>query len=344
MINLNKISNICLYGTTHALVDATCVAAVFAGLLFNHADAQTSLFLILLYNVLAFGLQPAVGMVFDKLKTPRLAADLGCILTIAAAIVWKISLPAVIFAGLGNALFHIGGGIISLKMSGGKATIPGMYVAPGALGLFVGILTGKSGHFSPLIFITLLLISLVLITVLPFKSAIKNKEKGKTFHKFELIISLLFVSIVIRSLIGLGVVFPWKTNMNLLILLTLAVVFGKFFGGIIADRFGWVKTSVAGLLLSAPLITLGIQQPFLAIAGMFCFNLTMPVTLVVIANTLKHREGFAFGLTALALIIGALPTFAGLKFGAQNGYEIVAIIILSAILLYLGLKIYFKEQ
>lgn len=343
MINPNTIKNICLYGITHAFVDATCVAVVFAGLLFNHADAQTSLFLVLLYNVLAFGLQPIVGMLFDKLQTPRLAAIIGCMLTIISAVVWKFSLPAVVFAGLGNAFFHIGGGIISLKMSGGKATIPGMYVAPGALGLFIGILVGKSGHFVSLVFITLLLISSALICFLSYQTATKNNGVEKTFNKFELIVLLLLLSISIRSLIGLGVVFPWKSNMNLLILLTLVVVFGKFFGGIIADKFGWMKISISGLILSAPLIALGIHSPFLAIAGMFCFNVTMPVTLVVVANVLKGREGFAFGLTALSLIIGAFPTFAGFKLGAQNIYEIIAIIILSAVLLFFGLRIYFKE-
>lgn len=343
-MNPEKIKNICLYGTTHALVDATCVAAVFAGILFNHADAQTSLFLVLLYNVLAFGLQPLGGMIFDKLQAPRLAAILGCGLTIISAVFWKFSLPAVIFAGLGNAFFHIGGGIISLKMSGGNATIPGMYVAPGALGLFIGILTGKSGHFSPSVFIILLLICSVLIAILPYQSAVETKRAEKTFGNFELIILLLSASIAIRSLIGLGIAFPWKTNMNLLVLLTFAVVLGKFFGGIIADRFGWMKTSVSGLLLSAPLIALGLQHPFLAITGMFCFNVTMPVTLVAVANVLKDREGFAFGLTALSLLIGAFPTFAGIKFGVQNFYEIMIIVILSAILLFFGLRIYFKEE
>lgn len=343
MINPNIIKNICLYGVTHAFVDVTSVAVLFSGILFNHLESPTSLFLVLFYNVLAFGLQPFVGMHFDKLKTPRLAAIIGCLLTIISAIIWKFSLPAVIFAGLGNAFFHVGGGIISLKLSGGKATIPGMYVAPGALGLFVGILVGRSGHFVPLVFIILLLLSSVLIYFLQYSTIIENKENKKTFNKFELIVLLLLVSIAIRSLIGLSVTFPWKTNMNLLILLTFAVVLGKFFGGIIADKFGWIKISISGLLLSAPLIAFGIHYPFLAVAGMFCFNVTMPVTLIVIANVLKGREGFAFGLTALSLIIGAFPTFAGFKLGMQNIYEIILIIILSAVLLFLGLKIYFKE-
>jgi hypothetical protein len=46
------------------------------------------------------------------------------------------------------------------------------------------------------------------------------------------------------------------------------------------------------------------------IFGIFLFNMTMPITLVVISNTFQGRQGFAFGLTTLALIIGALPYYA----------------------------------
>jgi hypothetical protein len=55
---------------------------------------------------------------------------------------------AVIFAGIGNALFYIGGGTISLSLIPRKATAPGIFVAPGALGVLVGTLLGKSGNFS----------------------------------------------------------------------------------------------------------------------------------------------------------------------------------------------------
>jgi len=113
------------------------------------------------------------------------------------------------------------------------------------------------------------------------------------------------------------------------------------FGGIIADKFGWMEISVLALLILSPLIAFGINNPVLYITGIFFFNFTMPVTLSAAANMLKGREGFAFGLTTLALITGAFPVFGGIKLSGENSLIIFAIIITSALLIYYGLKKYF---
>lgn len=151
------ITNLSVYGITHAIVDATCAGIVFSNLQSHLSELDYFLFLIILYNILAFGLQAPFGAVVDKIQKPVPTAILGCILTAAGAILFKSPFIAVIFAGVGNALFHIGGGIVSLNMNNGKASIPGIYVAPGALGLFIGGLIGKGGYFNPLYFVALLL-------------------------------------------------------------------------------------------------------------------------------------------------------------------------------------------
>jgi hypothetical protein len=55
----------------------------------------------------------------------------------------------------------------------------------------------------------------------------------------------------------------------------------------------------------------------------------MPITLVVISNTLQGRQGFAFGLTTLALIVGALPYYA--KVEIANNFVIFGIILSSVL-------------
>jgi len=138
-------------------------------------------------------------------------------------------------------------------------------------------------------------------------------------------------------------VFPWKTNFDLLIILTSAVVLGKGLGGILADKFGWIQVAVGALVLSIPFLVFGTNIPYLAIVGMFLFNITMPITLVAISNIFPGRPGFAFGLTCLALILGALPAFSGLKHILGGKLFIFTIIIISSLALYYALKIYFKN-
>jgi len=232
-----------------------------------------------------------------------------------------------------------------LNLTPKKATAPGIYVAPGALGLLVGTLLGKSGQFIVWPFILILAVLCLLMFVI--KKPEMNYERGEIrenkFNYFEFILLLVFLSIAIRSLVGMVLVFPWKTNIDLLIILTVAVVLGKGLGGILADKFGWVRVAVGALILSIPFLVFGANISYLAIIGMFLFNITMSITLVVISNILPGRPGFAFGLTCLALILGALPAFSGLKQLLGGQLFIFIIIAISSLALYYALQTYFKN-
>jgi hypothetical protein len=77
---------------------------------------------------------------------------------------------------------------------------------------------------------------------------------------------------------------------------------------------------VTGLVVSAPLLTFMAHVPTIAILGTFLFNLSMPITLICVAEMLPGKRGFAFGLTTLALILGALPTFT--RLGVLTSHQI----------------------
>jgi len=346
-LSLKNISaNLFVYGTTHAIVDGICAAVIFSILKNQIVSTTDFISLVILYNVLAFGLQAIFGLASDYFKSPRAVAFLGCILTGLSAITF-LSFPimAVIFAGLGNALFHIGGGSISLNLTPKKATAPGIYVAPGAIGILVGTLLGKGGQFIAWPFILILAILCLLMFVIKKPEMNYEREivKENKFNYFEFILLLVFLSIAIRSLVGAVLVFPWKTNIDLLIILTSAVVLGKGLGGILADKFGWIRVAVGALVLSIPFLVFGVNIPYLAIIGMFLFNITMPITLVAISNILPGRPGFAFGLTCLALIFGMIPAFFSIKQVLANNWFIFSIIIISAAALFSGLYLYFKK-
>jgi FSR family fosmidomycin resistance protein-like MFS transporter len=110
---------------------------------------------------------------------------------------------------------------------------------------------------------------------------------------------------------------PWKSDLALLAALTAAVVAGKMAGGLLADRFGWRRVAVTALVGSLPLLALGTSSPAAGIAGVLLFNMTMPVTLAAVAAVLpRGSEGFAFGLTCLALFCGSVPALLGLPLTA----------------------------
>lgn len=301
-------SNISVYSLTHTLIDATCIGTLFAIVSQSQLEVNPYL-LILFYNGLAFSTQPLFGLLVDKINLPKISTLAGIILVGTSPILMQFPFPAILLAGLGNALFHVGGGVTILNLSNGKAAMPGIFVAPGALGLTIGVLLGKSGNFIAGPFLIMLLCAALLVLKIPTVEIHAHREYSENLKWFEAVIMLLLVSISIRSMVGLGLVFPWKTDLTLLYVLTGAIVAGKALGGVLGDRYGWTFVAVTGLAASIPLLTFFPHIPILAIFGIFLFNLSMPITLTCLARMMPGKNGFAFGLTTLALFIGALPSF-----------------------------------
>jgi FSR family fosmidomycin resistance protein-like MFS transporter len=336
-----------VYGVAHALVDGLCAAVLFSLLNAQVFSLAVMTYLFLLYNLLAFGLQVIFGFIFDYFKTPRLAAVLGLLMVgISTLIFSPLPVLAIILLGIGNALFHIGGGIISLNLTPRKATAPGIFVAPGAIGLLVGTLLGKSGNFIAWTFLPAIAALVILIFLVPCPALHYEKSGPSEIRqfRFEYILYLVLFVIAIRSLVGFAIVFPWKTDVNWLVMLTLCVALGKGLGGFLADKVGWKLTAVGSLILSVPLLTLGTHIPVLGIVGMFLFNITMPVTLTLVSNLIPGKPGTAFGLTCAALLLGTLPAFSELQPRLNNLVIIDAIILVSALALYFSLSFYQKNQ
>lgn len=342
----NKALNLTVYSLVHGLVDAACAGVILIIFKINIFSYQDFFTFVVLYNVIAFGAQAFLGLIVDKWRAPKMAAIVGCISVILAILVYQfIPILTFILAGLGNALFHIGGGTVSLNITPNRATAPGLFVAPGALGLFLGTIAGKTGNFSPTLFLILLIISIISIYLL--KTPFINYEQKKfklPEDVWEIILFLILVSVIFRSLVGSVIRFPWKADTTLLIILTLAVVLGKGLGGIIADKWGWTKTMVGALLVSAPLMAFGVSSPVLAIVGVLFFQMTMPVTLTATAALLPGRPAFAFGLTCLALIFGALPVFSPINIFLTNSWLLFFLIIIATLALGFGLKLFFKYK
>lgn len=336
-----------VYTLAHALVDASCAAIIAANISggMNSLSVSEFSFYILLYNTIAFSFQVPLGVIADNIRKPAKTAVAGFVLIIVSLATYKTASIAIIISGIGNALFHVSGGMTVLNLKPGKASLPGIYVASGAIGLLIGTLFGKSIYFSiwPLIII---LISLLFAFVKMKTPKINyNMKIKRNINRFNIILICILGSIAIRGLVGFMLAYSWKSNFYLLLLFTLAIAFGKALGGVLGDCFGWTRVTIYGLLASAPLLIAGKDLPFFAICGVFLFNLTMPITLTVISDLLPGRSGFAFGLTTLALIVGALPAFTGLKTLCENNGKIIfGATILMVLLLKIGLKLFFSKS
>lgn len=350
-----------LYSILHLLVDGICAFAMFDRFL-PSGNLPVS---FLLYNFCAFALQMPFGATLDIIQKKKKYSNIALVpcLTVVIGVLFTIlgtlTHPAIL--GIGNALFHIGGGVGTIQADHanhwrGKGL--GIFVAPGALGLYLGTLAAKNEILQYwLLIASIIMILCCILAIFKCKKAttieeyisihqksdIATKQQNYSYRKNSILYLALccLLVVILRSYLGIAVIFPWKTSVLSGFFAVLSIVLGKMAGGFLAARYGILRTSVASLLLAAIAYFFSVTMPF-GLAALLLFNMTMPITLYLMVCRFPKMPGFAFGFLTFGLFVGFLPEFFGLTTVA-NGHLIGCIgSIFSLLLLWAG--IYFESH
>lgn len=335
-----------IYSIIHFIVDLSC-AILVSNLITQKLGAGINLFVaILIYNFFAFAMQLPIGIIADKVNKNALCSAIGCLLVAIAFGVANTGIISCLIAGIGNAMFHVGGGIDVLNISDKKASFSGIFVSTGAMGIFLGGRSASIGFNKYYIVIGILLLSALALIWLykQIKDKVKNEEVKipKVNNTVIIAIICLIFTVIVRSYVGLILSFEWKSNFILALIAIFAVVFGKMLGGIIGDKIGFMKISLISLIASAFLFIFAFDNSFMGILAILFFNMTMPITLTALSNILFYNKGMAFGLLTFALFIGAVPALFGYKKVIFSPIGLFITTIISAIVLYIGIKKYFE--
>ena len=327
-----------IYSIAHFLVDFACAFLMFRCI----AETSDWYFCLLLYNFCAFAMQMPLGILADVWNRNYLLAAFGCIF-IAAAYGLQHAITAAVVVGIGNALFHIGGGIDVLNISEKKSGALGVFVSPGAWGVYFGTILGKGNDLSSIPILAALFIAAGLIFAM-------HRAQGREFPKnsaFSLgaitsqrmlsAVACLFLVVCLRSYVGLTLNLPWKSVDYWGITLVCAVVLGKTAGGFAADRFGMMKV-VFFSLSAASLLFFFSRIPLFGITAVLLFNMTMPVTLWVMAKIFPGAKGFSFGLLTFGLFLGFLPVYCGINPPSNEHWPFALAAAASLALLGAGLR------
>ena len=264
---------------------------------------------------------------------------------VAAAFLFaRVPLIAAAVAGLGNGMFHVGGGI-EVMNSSEKAGPLGLFVSPGAIGLFLGRFC--AGFFKAAWFIPVgLLIAFGALILLPgvkrrFVSG--NAEFSlETPPRGAIMLVLLFLVVALRSFMGTTPAFSAGEYLSPLpalwagLIPVLALAFGKAAGGYLADAVGGRLTAILSLGVCAVLLFIP-GAPVAKLAALFLFNMTMPLTLHAARLILKGAKGAAFGLLTAALFVGIIPML--LSFSAPSSgvlYGCLALVSLAMLVPCMG--------
>lgn len=326
-----------LYSLSHFAVDFTCAFYIFS----NVPKNGQWLLCLLIYNFFAFALQMPLGVLADRLEKNRSFALGGTLIVACSVVLDGAPLFLCAAAGIGNALFHIGAGRDVLCGSGGKFAPLGVFVSPGAIGLFFGISCAKNAvlpYFLPAA--VLILLSWAILALAPKSTSVKKTSVKIQALRRPLIVfavCCLFLVVCIRSFVGMTLSFPWKPEPYMALLLTAALALGKAAGGFLADRFGAKPTAVVTLLLSAVLFVF-FRNPVGGIFAVFFFNMTMPITLCAVTRLMPHSYGLGFGLLTFGLFLGAMPILLGPGITLPMPVGAVFACAVSALLLLGGVK------
>lgn len=324
-----------LLGCSHFVVDLSCTAMLTA-----HAcpDARTALLCAIVYNGLAFAFQLPIGALADGLKKHRLFSMIGCLLVACGALASKAPLLLSLLIGLGNACFHVGGGRESLLCGGKKAAMVGHFVAPGAIGIFLGpLLACRYSTLLPLFPCLSLLFALLLLIIRQPESrteALCLPPKKKAYRGVCL---CMFLTVLLRAYMGSTVHYSFQSVMLMAVLFVLCIFGGKFWGGVFADRFGAFSFSLVAQLAATALFVLSVWYPYCAFPAIFLFNTTMAITAHRLYCLSPKNCGAMFGLTTLALYLGTLPKLLGWGNPFFTWWGLLLLGLLSTALLLAGL-------
>lgn len=342
------------YALCHFVVDFACVSSMLCAVSrvlgeSGQGSMEVVALSILLYDIVAFTLQLPIGIALDQLDKNSHAALLSYALVGAGVILSLVPIallewPAILLLAIGNALFHSAGGLSVLNISQKHAGPSGIFIATGAIGVFLGTQSAQMGRLQIAFSLLVLLFLCALITLVVQKV---NKKYWNVHNvSFDiprlssntlLAIALLSFVVALRSYVGMVMAFPWKSEMLLLVLSILGVFAGKALGGVVADRIGFRTTAIFSLIVAATLFVPSWEIPVMGLLGVFFFNFTMSITLASLVNILPNAKGTAFGLASFSLAVGALPALAG--FRIEHPAMLSGISLVSALALGVGLTL-----
>ena len=342
------------YALCHFVVDFACVSTMLCAVSrvlgeSGQGSMEVVALSILLYDIVAFTLQLPIGIALDQLDKNSYAALLSYALVGAGVVLSLVPIallewPAILLLAIGNALFHSAGGLSVLNISQKHAGPSGIFIATGAIGVFLGTQSAQMGRFQIAFSLLVLLFLCALITLVVQKV---NKKYWNVHNvsfdiselSFNTLLAIVLLSrvVALRSYAGMVMAFPWKSEMLLLVLSILGIFAGKALGGMVADRIGFRTTAIFSLIVAATLFVPSWEIPVMGLLGVFFFNFTMSITLASLANILPNAKGTAFGLASFSLAVGALPALAG--FRIEHPAMLSGISLVSALALGVGLTL-----
>lgn len=327
-------------GLTHGVAD--CISGMLIGFLPLYCERMETAALILIFNVLAFAGQLPAGVLIDKLKDPRIGV-LGSLTFMAAGLILYRFLPegGIVLIGFGSAFFHVAGGRVAIMATEGQAKGPGMFAAPGVIGLAIGGFLAIKGIHAEWYLLAGLATLAMAAVFLPLQqiAPLKTEKEEVHFDLHDLLMLVLLIAIAMRSAIWNLYQYFHAGEWELLLLAGAAAAAGKFTGGFLADWLGWKRYALIALGSAALLLTFGGHKPWFFIPGIALLQSATPLAVSAMHKFIPNKPATTAGLTfGLAIAIGGIPMFMGFSPGSWGNWFAGGALLAAAGLYFLVLR------
>lgn len=344
-----------LWGLLHGVNDYAA-GFMLANYTFTHHYAQ-AFTLIVVYSIIGFGGQLPVGFWVDhkkQLKPFVLVAVLS--LPVAMLFYFIDGYTAIILSGIASAFVHVTGGAVCLleescgQVNNNKTGPLALFTAPGVLGLTLGGVLGKFSVYSLWFAVALALLVAFLIVKKPLPQYTAHQKKQSELDPHDWLMLGILLFMCFRSFIFDVINHVAQQYPNGVLIIGISAFAGKIVGGFVADKIGWKKFVYISLPLALLLFQFGKENIYALAFGIACLQSSVPITLLLMSNSLQH-----YPATATALSVGTSIAFAGLPLflvsdiknitGSFNNAWLTAIVfILLFVFWWLADRLLFKKM
>ena len=312
--------------TTYAILNALAEGSVF-GIIRYLIQPQMMgwefLHYLLLYNVLAFGLMPLVGILTDLTANKHLYVQTG-FLMIFCGLLFPSSFTRVVplalglkiktvFLGVGTAMFRSAAAGVILRRSEHTSRDIGIFLSTAPLGLATVLLKPT---FSMYLVVIGMFVAARDDHCREFGDAVAEKAEeerkaGKRAKRltagFAAALTVgLVIAAAMRAYLGEAVDIVFTSDKKMILLITVALVAGRAIGGYLSDFVGCTLLSAVSLSAGGYFLLAADGRTVWLAMGLFFLNLTLPALYHTAAEMIPRAPGFAAGMISAASLPAAI--------------------------------------
>ena len=287
------------------MAEACACAALLFGKVRRHVSDHRFILLVILFNVIAIGTRGFVSLVADRTPHSRHSGVRLGVLLFALGFLWPVEFGItlkVVLAAVGSAIYHAFAAASIQAKSAFRATGIGFLAAGAVLGTAIGRYAAFYGYLS-ILFFMFLACPTDKCADLPEAKEDRRFKAPQTAPAF-VFVPLLLMSIGALSYTVSSLRFAWDVNRKTMLLIALAMAFGRALGGMVTDRLGYTVTLAASLGGGTILLLFCTDSKLLSLGGIALIAMTAAPLLSLLFRCMPCHPGFSVSLAAGMAYLG----------------------------------------